>query len=95
MKQYIEAGFKPLQGYQLRYIYFLDPTARQRVTVPILPFSEIERLHAGMYKGQPISRAASIEGDAISVPTERGRFDTTAALQTATLLERVEEVAHV
>jgi hypothetical protein len=87
MKQYIDAGFKPLQGYQLRYLYFLDPTARQRLTVPILPFSEIERLHAGMYKGQSLSRAVSIEGDALSVPTERGRVKTITALQS-------EEVAH-
>jgi hypothetical protein len=38
-------------GFQLRYIYFLDPTAKDRLTVPILPFSEIERRGAGMYKG--------------------------------------------
>lgn len=89
MKAYKEAGFKPLQGYQLRYLYFLDPTARERLAVPILPFSEIERLHAGMYKGQPLSRATSIESDASSAPTGRGGFNTTVALP-----ERVEEVAH-
>jgi hypothetical protein len=46
-------GAKQLDGFQLRYIYFLDPTARDRLTVPILPFSEIERRGAGMYKGKP------------------------------------------
>ena len=51
MKAYEAAGFKPLPGFQLRYIYFLDPTAKDRLTVPILPFSEIERRGAGMYKG--------------------------------------------
>ncbi|MFH2076738.1 MAG: hypothetical protein ABIJ57_15570 [Pseudomonadota bacterium] len=45
------AGWKMLVGFQLRYIYFLDPTAKDRLTVPILPFSEIERRGAGMYKG--------------------------------------------
>ena len=40
-------------GFQLRYIYFLDPTARKRLTVPILPFSEIDKRGAGMYKGKP------------------------------------------
>ena len=45
-------GGKPVPGYQLRYIYFLDPTARKRLTVPILPFSEIDRRGAGMYKGK-------------------------------------------
>lgn len=53
MKSYIEAGFTPLTGFQLRYIYFIDPTYRERLTVPELPYSEIERRGAGMYKGQP------------------------------------------
>jgi hypothetical protein len=53
MKPFIDSGWKPLHGFQLRYIYFLDPTARDRLTVPILPFSEIERRGAGMYKGKP------------------------------------------
>lgn len=53
MKAYIEAGFKPIPGFQLRYIYFLNPEARQRLTVPILPFSKIEEMGAGMYKGRP------------------------------------------
>lgn len=51
MKIYKGAGWKPKEGFQLRYIYFLDPTAKDRLTVPILPFSEIERRGAGMYKG--------------------------------------------
>lgn len=52
MKEYVAAGFKPLEGFQLRYIYFIDPDYKQRLTVPILPFSEIDRQGAGMYKGQ-------------------------------------------
>lgn len=44
-------GGATVPGFQLRYIYFLDPTAKDRLTVPILPFSEIERRGAGMYKG--------------------------------------------
>jgi hypothetical protein len=51
MRAYKEAGFAPIPGFQLRYIYFLDHTAKDRLTVPILPFSEIERRGAGMYKG--------------------------------------------
>ena len=57
MKSLISAGAKPIPGFQLRYLFFLDPTARQRLTVPILPFSEIERRGAGMYKGK--TRAGS------------------------------------
>jgi len=45
-------GAKSLEGFQLRYVYFLDPTARERLTVPILPFSDIDRLGAKMYLGE-------------------------------------------
>lgn len=58
MKRYVDAGWKPKAGFQLRYIYFLDPSARQRLTVPILPFSEIDRRGAGMYRGKPRVRSA-------------------------------------
>jgi len=47
-------GAETLPGFQLRYIYFLDPTYRERLTVPELPFSEIGRMGARMYKGQKI-----------------------------------------
>lgn len=45
--------WQPTVGYQLRYIYFLNPEARKRLTVPILPFSKIDEMGAGMYKGIP------------------------------------------
>lgn len=45
-------GATSLSGFQLRYIYFLNPDARGRLTVPILPFSEIQRRGAGMYLGE-------------------------------------------
>lgn len=41
-----------IPGYQLRYIYFLDPAYRERLTVPVLLFSKIDEIGAGMYKGQ-------------------------------------------
>jgi hypothetical protein len=56
MRAYKEAGFVPLVGFQLRYIYFLDPAYRAKLTVPELPYSEIERRGAGMYKGKPRGR---------------------------------------
>jgi len=46
-------GAEKLAGFQLRYIYFLNADARRRMTVPILPFSKIDELGAGMYKGKP------------------------------------------
>ena len=39
-----------------RYIYFLNPAARQRLTVPILPFSKIDEMGARMYKGVSYAR---------------------------------------
>lgn len=45
-------GAVKLKGYQLRYIYFLDKAARQNLTVPEIPFSEIDKRGAGMYKGE-------------------------------------------
>lgn len=53
MKPYLAAGYRPIPGHQLRYLFFLDPTARERLTVPILPFDEIQRRGAGMYRGKP------------------------------------------
>lgn len=44
-------GGVPAVGYQLRYIYFLDPTARENLTVSEIPFSQIKELGATMYKG--------------------------------------------
>lgn len=45
-----------LKGYQLRYIYFIDKKCAERLTVPIIPFSKIDEIGAGMYKGEKISR---------------------------------------
>lgn len=46
-----------LKGYQLRYIYFIDKSYQSRLTVPIIPFSKIDEIGAGMYKGQKITQA--------------------------------------
>lgn len=80
MRQYIEAGFRPLPGYQLRYIYFLDPTARERLTVPILPFSEIERRGAGMYKGERVTRGSGETDNAPQPNEETGGASPTEPL---------------
>ena len=58
MKAYQEAGFRPLGGFQLRYVYFIDPTSRKRLTVPVLPFSKIEEMGAGMYRGTTRAKQA-------------------------------------
>lgn len=57
-KKYVEAANgQILKGYQLRYIYFIDSTYRDRLTVPIIPFSKIDEMGAGMYKGEKIAQA--------------------------------------
>lgn len=55
MKQYQDAGFKPLPGYQLRYIYFLDQSVRKDLTVSEIPFSKIKEIGASMYLGKRAS----------------------------------------
>lgn len=44
-----------LKGFQLRYIYFIDKAYKEKLTVPIIPFSKIDELNAGMYKGERVS----------------------------------------
>jgi hypothetical protein len=51
MSKYRKFGFVPLEGFQLRYVYFLNSEARKRLTVPEIPFSEIDKMGASMYKG--------------------------------------------
>ena len=76
---YKRGGAYRLEGFQLRYIYFINPTAKDRLTVPILPFSEIERRGAGMYKGK--KRVSSIDGDVSGDQLEEGGSSPTDTLQ--------------
>ena len=57
-RRYVEyVGGEILEGYQLRYIYFIDKGYRARLTVPEIPFSKIDEVGAGMYKGEKITQA--------------------------------------
>ena len=67
-----------LKGYQLRYIYFLNKEAKQRLTVPILPFSEIDKVGARMYKGVSYARTKQANS---SDQLERGGVTPTCTLQ--------------
>jgi hypothetical protein len=42
---------EPLPGFQLRYIFFIDPSWRERLTVEAVPFSEIAKAGASMARG--------------------------------------------
>lgn len=56
-KRYCDAANATiLKGYQLRYIKFLYPGYRNRLTVPEIPFSRISELGIGMYKGERVIR---------------------------------------
>lgn len=45
-------GATMLPGHMLRYVTFLNASARTRLTVPELPFSEIAARGARMYRGE-------------------------------------------
>lgn len=78
MAGFKEAGFRPIEGFQLRYVYFINPAARERLAVPIIPFSEISRRGASMYRGK---RAESIDADAADFQLAEGGSTPTSALQ--------------
>lgn len=46
-----------LPGFQLRYIYFIDKKALVGLTVPVIPYTKINELGAGMYKGEKVTLA--------------------------------------
>jgi hypothetical protein len=46
-----------LPGNMLTYIYFVDKSKEKDLTAPIIQFSKIDELNAGMYKGEKITRA--------------------------------------
>ena len=70
-------GMRSLSGYQLRYVYFINPEAKKRLTVPILPFSKIDEMGAGMYKGKPKRLTEANSG----VQPESGGATPTQTLQ--------------
>ncbi len=54
-KKYVEyTGGEILKGFQLRYMYFIDKSCREKLMVPVIPFSKIDEIGAGMYKGEKI-----------------------------------------
>lgn len=45
-----------MKGFQLRYVYFIDKRCKEKLTVPIIPFSKIDEMGAGMYKGEKVTQ---------------------------------------
>lgn len=56
MKAYKEAGWVPLEGFQLRYVYFINKEALGRLTCDTIPFSRIHEMGASMYRGKKTKR---------------------------------------
>jgi len=77
MRSIQNAGGRPIPGFQLRYVYFLNPAARERLTVPVLPFGKIEEMGAGMYRGEKLSRA---KGQDVGNPPTLGGSTPTRTL---------------
>lgn len=51
---------EPLEGFQIKYVYFLDPEWRGRLTVPVLGYDEIVKRGARMYRGKRLDHAAEV-----------------------------------
>lgn len=64
-------------GYQLRYLYFLNPAARERLTVPTIPFDKIRELGVSMYRG---TRLGSVDSDAATFQVDEGGASPTPGL---------------
>lgn len=67
-----------IDGFQLRYVYFINPEARKRLTVEEMPYSVIEEMGATMYRGQ---RPGSIVSDASNSLLEEGSANLTSGLE--------------
>jgi hypothetical protein len=73
-----ESGGVVIPGFQLRYVKFLNPAARARLTVPEIPFSAIAEAGATMYKGERPSRSKQATSE---YPSDSGGAAPTRALQ--------------
>jgi hypothetical protein len=78
------SGAVPLPGYQLRYVYFLDPEARKKLAVPVLPFSKIDEIGARMYKGE--KQTTRVKQATTGVHPESGGAAPTHTLQSSEAL---------
>ncbi len=81
MSPFRKIGCKPTDGFQLRYIYLIDKTCK--ITVPIIPFSKIDEMGAGMYKGKKITLA------------ERQKCDNSITANAASFQEAEEGQHHL
>lgn len=72
-------GGELMEGFMIRYVYFLRREEAKNLTVPVLPYSKIAEMGAGMYKG--IKRAGSVVGDTPAFHAGKGGSIPTPALK--------------
>lgn len=60
--------WKPIPGVQLKYVYLIDNSLQ--LNVPIIPFSKIDEMGAGMYKGKKISIAERHHASKVLIATQ-------------------------
>ena len=75
-----ENGAKPLEGFQFRYVYFLNQESRKRLSVKEIPYSKIKELGASMYLGK---RVGSKDNVASGFQSEEGGANPTPTLQSS------------
>lgn len=80
MRPFRERGFRPAPGFQLRYLYFINPAARDRLTVPVLPFDAIAEAGASMYRGERRTMSGGGADGGASGPPEGGGSNPTPPL---------------
>lgn len=78
-------NYKKELGYQLEYIYFIHKSEINNLTVPIIPFSEIEKRGAGMYKGIRKSSGSNVSSSISDNHSERGGAIPTLPLNSTPL----------
>ena len=70
------SDWERMGGFMLTYIYFIDKDKVKDLTVPILPFSKIDEIGAGMYKGVKIllkdRHAGLVQGSTSGFQSENG-----------------------
>ena len=63
-------NWEQLPGVMFTYLYLIDKSCK--ITVPILPFSKIDEMGAGMYKGEKITmNARKLSGEVESNPSSK------------------------
>lgn len=80
--------WEPTKGFQLRYVYFINKAAKDRLAVPILPFSKIDEVGAGMYKGERLTiaeRKGTIENKRVNEANSSDQLESGGATPTHTL----------